>query len=106
MFGDTVLNIYTTNQIEVPTLPSKESKEIFHFVYCQIIRGVVILTENSAFLALSCRLPILVMAPRKWKHLFFFSALLATHSGVGSTFQVLVFGWNSKLLVCLEVRII
>ena len=26
-----------------------------------------------------------------WKHLFFFSALLATHSGVGSTFQVLVF---------------
>ena len=49
MFGDTVLNNYTTNQIEVPTLPSKESKEIFHFVYCQIIRGVVIPTENLAF---------------------------------------------------------
>ena len=37
-----------------------------------------------------------------WKHLFFF--LLVTRSGVGSTFQVLVFGWNSKLLVYLEVR--
>ena len=36
----------------------------------------------------------------------FSSSLLATRSGVGSTFQVLVFGWNSKLLVCLEVRIV
>ena len=49
MFRDTVLNNYTINQIEVPTLPSKESKEIFNFIYCQIIRGVFILTENLSF---------------------------------------------------------
>ena len=49
MFGDTVLNNYTTNQIEVPTLPSKESKEIFNFIYCQIIGGEFMLTENLSF---------------------------------------------------------
>ena len=43
------LNNYTSNQTEVPTLPSKESKEIFHFVYCLMVKGVVILTENLAF---------------------------------------------------------
>ena len=32
------------------------------------------------------------------------TALLATHSGVGSTLQVLVLAVTLKLLVCLEVR--
>ena len=36
-----------------------------------------------------------------WKGTFS-SSLLVTHSGVSSTFQVS--GWNSKLLVYLEVR--
>ena len=38
-----------------------------------------------------------------WKHQLLL--LPVTHSGVGST-SVVVSGWNSKLLVCLEVRIV
>ena len=49
MSCDSVPNNYTINQIEVPTLPSKESKEIFHLIYCQIIGGEFILTENLSF---------------------------------------------------------
>ena len=40
---------------------------------------------------------------QSWKHLLLL--LPVTHSGVGST-SVLVSGWNSKLLVHLEIRIV
>ena len=101
MFRDTVLNNYTINQTEVRTLPSKGSKEIFHFIYCQMIRGVFILTENLSFFEPP------PAGYQSWSRhqesgSTFSSSLLATHSGVGSTFQVS--GWNSKLLVYLEVR--
>ena len=49
MSHDTVLDNYIINQIEVPTLPSKESKRSLNFIYCQIIGGEFILTENLSF---------------------------------------------------------
>ena len=102
MFRDTALDNYRINQTEVPILPSKESKEIFHFVYCQIIRGVSILTENFKLLSLLLPATNPGHGTKKVEAPFSSSALLVTHSGVDSTFRVS--GRNTKLLVYLEVR--
>ena len=59
MFHDTFLNIYTTGQTKMPTLPSNtamESKEISRYIiiHNQMVKDEMILTENVVSQALSC----------------------------------------------------
>ena len=87
MFRDTALDNYTINQTEVPILPSKESRDLS---FC-------LLPNNKRCVHTYWELKLFEPPPagyQSWSRhqesgsTFSSSALLATHSGVDSTFQV------------------